>query len=116
MTSNNQLFGVSQVAKLYNLSNQTIYRHIKSGKLSRDSNGKIALSECLRVYGVIPNKNNNNMSHDDNNSDSQSDNMITLLKQQIDFLQKQLELANEREARMMTLLENKGLFSRLFKK
>lgn len=109
MTSDNQLLTVAQVAKMYHVANQTIYRHIKSGKLSKDSNGKIALSECLRVYGAAPSVNSNNViTRDSDNVITGDSETINLLKQQITFLQSQLELANEREVRLMALLENKS--------
>ena len=43
--------GVSEAAKQWNLSRQYIYRKIKSGELSRLSNGNIDTSELLRVFG-----------------------------------------------------------------
>jgi len=44
---------VIEAAPLIGKSTQTIYRHIKQGKLSKGSNGKIDTSELIRVYGEL---------------------------------------------------------------
>jgi chromosome segregation ATPase len=38
-------------SKLYVMSRETIYKHLKNGDLSKDANGKIDLSEMIRVFG-----------------------------------------------------------------
>ncbi len=42
---------VGESAVLTDLSQSTIYRDIKKGKLSRHSNGKIDIAELIRCYG-----------------------------------------------------------------
>ncbi len=127
----NQFLTVNEVARLYNKSVQTVYRNIKAGKLSRQDSGLIALSECLRAYGAMPNQaviaENNNMANSANLD------VIALLQTQIDKLERDLQNLKseslererqgiEREKRLMALLEHQsgadksgGLFGRLFK-
>ncbi len=134
----NQFLTVNEVARLYNKSVQTVYRNIKAGKLSREASGLIALSECLRAYGSVPNQSviaeNNSMANSANLD------VIALLQEKITNLEKAVtelkgenreikseslkreEQAIEREKRLMALLEHQtgadksvGLFGRLFK-
>jgi len=129
--SDNQFLTVNEVARIYNKSVQTVYRNIKAGKLSRQDSGLIALSECLRAYGSMP----DNSVIQKNNSMANSANLdvIALLQVQIDKLERDLQDLKseslererqgiEREKRLMALIEHKagadksgGLFSRLFK-
>lgn len=136
--SDNQFLTVNEVARLYNKSVQTVYRNIKAGKLSRQDSGLIALSECLRAYGAMPNQS----VIPENNSMANSVNLdvIALLQEKITDLEmavtelkgenreikseslKREEQAIEREKRLMALIEHKasadksgGLFSKLFK-
>jgi len=129
--SDNQFLTVNEVARIYNKSVQTVYRNIKAGKLSRQDSGLIALSECLRAYGSMP----DNSVIQKNNSMANSANLdvIALLQVQIDKLERDLQDLKseslererqgiEREKRLMALIEHKagadksgGLFGRLFK-
>lgn len=132
--SGNQSLTVQEVARLYNKSVQTVYRNIKAGKLSRQDNGLISLSECLRAYGSMPASGvipeNNNMAN------SANIDVIALLQTQIDKLERDLQdlkreglereqQAIKREERLMGLLQNQssgadktggGLFGKLFGK
>lgn len=107
---------ISEVATLYKKSRATIYKDIKNGDLSRDSDGLIDFSELLRAYGEpnkpktskripihsIQNKNTHEYSSEYN------ENTVQELKNQIQFLKQQLEKAEDREqkanARIDTLL------------
>ena len=42
---------VIELAKLYGMTRQSIYKRIQKGDLSKNSNGKIDLSEAIRVFG-----------------------------------------------------------------
>lgn len=144
--SDKQLLTVAEVARVYNKSVQTVYRNIKAGKLSRQDNGLIAVSECLRAYGSMPasgvNPENNSMANYVNND------VIALLQDKINSLESAVsELKGEnkelkidakelraeflaRENRLLAILENKsgaggvaadrsaggGLFGKLFGK
>jgi len=125
---------ISEAAKLADKSTQTIYRHIKSGKLSRESNGTIQTAELIRVYGELKPIENHAPTPSYNIIQHNEIDVITLLKQQIDKLESDLQALKseslererqgiEREKRLMALLENKqetksqgSLFDRLFKK
>jgi TolA-binding protein len=124
---------ITEAAELVNKSTQTLYRHIKSGKLSRESNGLLQTAELIRVYGELRKNENSQKVSVDTVSQHESVNVINLLQQQIDKLEKDLQDLKteslererqgiEREKRLMALLENQtsrdstgGLFSKLFK-
>jgi len=137
--SDKQLLTVAEVARLYNFSVQKVYRFIKAGKLSKDSAGKISLSECLRVFGAIPSETGIKQSLNDTVKQP-NDDVIILLKQQIDRMERDLQDFKEREKqalereersakerdRLFLLLERQagvvspaeksgGLFGKLFK-
>ncbi|MCF9047424.1 plasmid replication DNA-binding protein [Acinetobacter nectaris] len=109
---------VSDAATLYKKSRATIYKDIKNSILSRDHDGFIDFSELLRVYGeplsgkhkkridTFPTQNLNTPKYEDNT--------VSELKNQIDFLKKQLEKAEDRESKansridtLLTLIEMK---------
>ncbi len=138
-----EIISISEAAKLVKKSEVTLYRHIKQGKLSRESSGKIQISELIRVYGSLHEtterlQNDNLLQHENND-------VIALLQGQINDLKHDLSalkaesLDRERQAiereeraakerdRLFNLLENQqktepkpensagGLFSKLFK-
>ena len=45
---------IAEAAKLYGIARTTIYKRIKEGKLSVDTDKRIDLSEMMRVFGAIP--------------------------------------------------------------
>lgn len=45
---------VTEAAKLYGIARTTIYKRIKDGKLSVDTDKRVDLSELMRVFGAIP--------------------------------------------------------------
>lgn len=108
------IINIQKAMELTGLSRSTIQRAIKSGKLSKTEQG-IDTSELARVYQlksvIEPVK--TNQAHDA---------MVTreqFLIKQIELLTNQLDLANDREKRLMALLENQskhGLFDRFFGK
>ena len=111
-------YSVSDAATLYKKSRATIYKDIKNGILSRDQDGAIDFSELLRVYGEPFNGKQSKrieMSPIQNsNTPEYSENTVIELKNQIDFLKKQLEKAEDREAKansridtLLTLIEMK---------
>jgi hypothetical protein len=125
--SDKQFLTVNEVARIYNKSVQTVYRNIKAGKLSRLDSGLIALSECLRAYGAMPNQAINTVIPENNNmANSANLDVIALLQDKINSLEtavtelkgenKELKLdAKElraeflaRENRLLAILENKA--------
>ncbi|OTG86891.1 plasmid replication DNA-binding protein [Acinetobacter sp. ANC 3832] len=111
-------YSVSDAATLYKKSRATLYKDIKNGVLSRDNDGSIDFSELLRVYGEPfggkQSKRIDTSSIQNINTHEYTDNTFVELKNQIDFLKKQLEKAEDREAKansridtLLTLIEMK---------
>ena len=111
-------YSVSDAATLYKKSRATLYKDLKNGVLSRDHDGFIDFSELLRVYGEPFSgkhpKRINTSSIQNTNTPEYSENTVVDLKNQIDFLKKQLEKAEDREAKansridtLLTLIEMK---------
>lgn len=86
---------VIELAQLYGINRQSIYKRINKGDLSKNSDGKIDLSEAIRVFGEPSHKNNNVTTLQ--STAVQKDTEVDMLKQQVDILKKHLELAHERE-------------------
>ena len=111
-------YSVSDAATLYKKSRATLYKDIKNGVLSRDHDGFIDFSELLRVYGepfgAKQVKHIDTSSIQNQNTPEYIDKTVVELKNQIDFLKKQLEKAEDREAKanaridtLLTLIEMK---------
>lgn len=111
-------YSVSDAATLYKKSRATLYKDIKNGVLSRDHDGFIDFSELLRVYGepfgVKQVKRIDTSPIQNQNTSEYTDKTVVELKNQIDFLKKQLEKAEDREAKanaridtLLTLIEMK---------
>ena len=111
-------YSVSDAATLYKKSRATLYKDIKNGVLSRDHDGSIDFLELLRVYGEPfvgkHSKRIDTSSVPNTNTLEYVDNTVVELKHQIDFLKKQLEKAEDREAKansridtLLTLIELK---------
>ena len=86
---------VIELANLYGLNRQSIYKRINKGDLSKNSDGKIDFSEAIRVFGEPSHKNNNVTTLQ--STSVQKETEVDMLKQQVDTLKKQLELAHDRE-------------------
>ncbi|MDA1255996.1 plasmid replication DNA-binding protein [Acinetobacter baumannii] len=87
---------VIELAKLYGLNRQSIYKRINKGDLSKNSDGKIDLSEAIRVFGEPSQRSNANVTQLQS-TPVQKSAEVDMLSRQVDMLQKQLELAQERE-------------------
>ncbi|MFG0635056.1 plasmid replication DNA-binding protein [Acinetobacter soli] len=96
---------VIELSKLYGMNRQSIYKRINKGDLSKNNDGKIDLSEAIRVFGEPSNKNNNVTTPQ--STAVQNETEVDILKQQVDILKKQLELAHEREIFQREQLEAK---------
>lgn len=86
---------VIELSQLYGMNRQSIYKRINKGDLSKNSDGKIDLSEAIRIFGEPSNKNKNVTTLQ--STAVQKETEVDILKQQVDILKKQLELAHERE-------------------
>ena len=96
---------VIELSQLYGMNRQSIYKRINKGDLSKNSDGKIDLSEAIRVFGEPSNKNSNVTTLQ--STSVQKETEVDMLKQQVDILKKQLELAHEREIFQREQLEAK---------
>ena len=123
---------VSEAIKLSGKAPATFYRHIKSGKVSRatDGSGGIDTAELVRVYGELKDTTQATtktpiIENTENNKE------IEWLRNQVEALQQDIkEIKSEsraretesldREKRLMALLEHKkdsdgGILGKLFK-
>ena len=96
---------VIELAQLYGMNRQSIYKRINKGDLSKNSDGKIDLSEAIRVFGEPSHKHSNVVTLQ--STSVQKETEVDMLKQQVDILKKQLELAHEREVFQREQLEAK---------
>lgn len=96
---------VIELAELYGMNRQSIYKRINKGDLSKNSDGKIDLSEAIRVFGEPSNKNRDVTTVQ--STTVQKETEVDMLKQHVDILKKQLELAHEREIFQREQLEAK---------
>lgn len=86
---------VIDLANLYGMNRQSIYKRIAKGDLSKNSDGKIDLSEAIRVFGEPSQRSNQNVTLQSQATQKLAE--LDIMRQQVDMLQKQLELAQERE-------------------
>lgn len=96
---------VIELAELYEINRQSIYKRINKGDLSKNSDGKIDLAEAIRVFGEPSKKNKNIIPL--HSTTVQKETEVDMLKQQVDILKKQLELAHDREIFQREQLEAK---------
>lgn len=83
---------VIELANLYGMTRQSIYKRVRKGDLSKNSDGKIDLAEAIRVFGE-PSEHVNRIQ----TTSTQKLSEVNMLEQQVYMLQKQLEFAQERE-------------------
>ena len=94
---------VIELSQLYGMNRQSIYKRINKGDLSKNSDGKIDLSEAIRVFGEPSNKNNNVTPLQ--STTVQKETEVDMLKQQVDILKKQLEAKDNQIEAIQRLLE-----------
>lgn len=87
---------VIELSKLYGMNRQSIYKRINKGDLSKNSDGKIDLSEAIRVFGEPGQRSSANVAQVQSTT-VQNSAEVDILSRQVDMLQKQLEQAQERE-------------------
>ena len=95
-------------SKAFKKSRTTIYEDLKNGKLSRDNDGLIDLSELIRVYGnpiSVQASTRTEHAQKDVQVHVQSE-VENVLKDQISLLKNQLDLANQREKSLMQHIED----------
>ncbi len=94
---------VIELSQLYGMNRQSIYKRINKGDLSKNSDGKIDLSEAIRVFGEPSNKNSNVTTLQ--STAVQKETEVDMLKQQVDILKKQLEAKDNQIEAIQRLLE-----------
>lgn len=83
---------VIEIAKLYGMTRQAVYKQVNKGNLTKNGDGKIDLAEAIRVFGEPSQHVNRSLT-----TETPKLSEVHLLEQQVHMLQKQLELAQERE-------------------
>ena len=83
---------IQELQNQWGVARSTVYKHIKAGRLTRLANGKIDVSEIVRVYGE-PSKNTGR----DKKTSAVESHDNTLLLDKIAFLELQLAQAEKRE-------------------
>lgn len=86
---------VIELAKLYGMNRQSIYKRIAKGDLTKNSDGKIDFSEAIRVFGEPSQRSTQNVTLQSQATQKLAE--LDIMRQQVDMLKKQLELAQERE-------------------
>lgn len=113
---------IKKACELAGVSRPTLYKYINSGKLSIVKDGSssyIDISELIRVFPDVSIqedcKDNVNSLHTLTSEVAHKDEVIKLLKQQLedkqrdnDFLKEQLTLVNKNFTQLNNLLENKN--------
>ena len=124
---------ISQAAKKFNVSRNTLYKYLKSGKLTKDTDGLVDTVDLMRLFGSHVNSQSPSTQ-----DDSQFDQEVTqyqhreqLLQKKVDQLQlqvasleNQLKYVQANEAWLKQQLdqkliehksfEKKGLLGRIF--
>ncbi len=77
---------ISQASKKFNVSRNTLYKYIKSGKLTKDENGLVDTSDLIRLFGSHVNT-QSQLTVDD----SKPEHEITQYQHREQLLQKQVE-------------------------
>ena len=77
---------ISQASKKFNVSRNTLYKYIKSGKLTKDENGLVDTADMIRLFGSHVNT-QSQLTVDD----SKPEHEITQHQHREQLLQKQVE-------------------------
>lgn len=93
---NMKALSVIDLAKLYGMNRQSIYKRINKGDLTKNSDGKIDFAEAIRVFGEPLQRSNQNVTLQSQATQKSAE--VDTLRHTVDMLQKQLELAQERES------------------
>lgn len=109
---------ITQAAKAAGISRNTLYAHIRSGKIScekdKSGNKSIDISELQRVYGSIEHR-RTLKSRPSSGSIQQLDTpeierffreQIGILERQVEELRRDKEVSQDREEKMLTMLKD----------
>ncbi|GFO76497.1 hypothetical protein BPLS_P4311 [Bathymodiolus platifrons methanotrophic gill symbiont] len=129
------LVTMTEASRLIGKSKQTLYRHVSSGRVSRNSDGFLDTAELIRVYGDLKQNTTSKVTKTSVPVVQVERSHIEWLEKQVDGLRDDIKQVRDdslaREIRLMALLEHKidttqsetssdkpvirGLFSKLFK-
>lgn len=104
---------INQASKDFNISRNTLYKHIKQGKLTRDSDGKVDVSDLVRLYSQHANS-----IQESTIDDSKGDVQFEQLQQENNQLKQLLAvnemLINQLQQQVLDLkLDKENLFNEL---
>lgn len=90
---------VSQAAKDWNVSRQTIYKYMRDGRLSKNVDGTVSASEMIRVFGEKkPSVSDiQQLTVSDRQEIDSLQGEVTTLKKQLEFLTNEIEQYKIRE-------------------
>lgn len=90
---------VSQAAKDWNVSRQTIYKYMRSGRLSKNSDGTVSAIEMIRVFGEKKPSvsDTQQIAVSDRQEIDSLQGEVTNLKKQLKFLTDEIEQYKTRE-------------------
>jgi septal ring factor EnvC (AmiA/AmiB activator) len=121
--SSHTKFSISKAAETWNVARNTLYKAIRDGRLSKDTDGRVDLSEMIRVFGEIKATEQHEIAHAEQGV-VQLNSKIAQYEQRINDLETQLQESKERErfyVRQIEAFTNnrieykpKGLLGRLF--
>lgn len=99
---------LSEVSKQFNIDRSTIYRAVRSGRLSRSSDGNFDISEVVRCFGepepTIPSNESIKPSND-----AATQKLIAHLESEVKKYQEREERLMQQIDRMQTLIELKSV-------
>lgn len=118
---------INKASQEFKISRNTLYKHIKQGKLTKDIEGKLDTSDLIRLYSSHVNEQQELTAVHIENEHRQEQlllQQVEQLKKQVQLLEQQLEYVKANEVWLKQQLdqklleqknyEKKGLLGRLF--
>ncbi|WP_221898158.1 hypothetical protein [Bathymodiolus japonicus methanotrophic gill symbiont] len=105
------LVTMTEASRLIGKSKQTLYRHVSSGRVSRNSDGFLDTAELIRVYGELKQNTTSKVTKTSVPVVQVERSHIEWLEKQVDGLRDDIKQVRDdslaREIRLMALLEHK---------
>ncbi|GFO73416.1 hypothetical protein BJAS_P4208 [Bathymodiolus japonicus methanotrophic gill symbiont] len=102
---------MTEASRLIGKSKQTLYRHVSSGRVSRNSDGFLDTAELIRVYGELKQNTTSKVTKTSVPVVQVERSHIEWLEKQVDGLRDDIKQVRDdslaREIRLMALLEHK---------
>ena len=99
---------LSEVSKQFNVDRSTIYRAVRSGRLSRSSDGQFDIAEVIRCFGE-PEQTSQPTEPSKKGSDAATQKLISHLENEVKKYQDREERLMQQIDRMQTLIELKSV-------